>query len=40
MCNHEEEFEEEWNVIKKFSNYEISDFSNCRIVEIKKLKDI
>ena len=31
MCNHEEE---EWNVIKKFSNYEISDFSNCRIVEL------
>ena len=25
---------------KKFSIYEISDFSNCRIVEIKKLKDI
>jgi hypothetical protein len=25
-----EEFEEEWNLIKDSSNYEISDFGNCR----------
>ena len=26
----EEEFEEEWKVVEVFSNYEISDFGNCR----------
>ena len=33
-----EEFEEEWNIIKNFSNYEISDFGNC--CRNKKIKDI
>ena len=32
----EEEFEEKWKVVEDFSNYEISDFGNCRNKKTKR----